>query len=171
VAARSNVHVYVNSKAIERVKARLEERGRLVQPCRITVGIHEAEASQPKLDYDGKDSEASLGQVATAHEFGIGVQERSFLRTWFDQNRSRLGRDMNKTMREVQEGNAGAFTAQGEEWARELREWIETEEGGLTSLLPSTIEAKERAGLQQPDTPLYATGELVAAIKSMIDGS
>lgn len=167
---RASVKVTSRPEAIERVKKKLEERGKHAKPATITVGIHDAEGSQPKLDYQGRATGSSLALVATAHEFGLGVPERSWLRTWFDQNRARLAKEMTTSFREHHEGNEGALEEQGDHWAEELREWIEQDDAGMQSLTAATIREKERAGLASPSTPLVATHQLVAAIKPMLEG-
>lgn len=157
----------VNDEVITRVKARLKERARKLAPHRLTIGIHEADGAHPKLDYDHKETDATVVQVAATHEFG----GRSWLRSWFDRNRNRLVHEMNAVMKSEFKGDKDAIAKAGERWANELREWIEMEDAHLKRLKPSTVAAKERAGLDRPGTPLYATGELVAAIKAMMDGA
>lgn len=167
VHGRARVHI--NPGVIARAKQLMQQRASAAEPHRVTIGIHEAEGSQPKLGYDGKDSGATLAQVAAAHEFGAGVPTRSWLRTWFDQNRAQLTHDMAATMKRAYLGDADAFERQGEAWAASLRDWIEYHDGGLKALAATTLEAKERAGLPSPETPLFATGQLVAAVKAMLD--
>jgi hypothetical protein len=161
----------VNEPAMARVKERLREQVKRAVAHRLTLGIHEADGGKPKLDYHGNETGTPLVVVAAAHELGLGVTERSWLRSWFDNSRQRLEREMVAAMRAEFGGDHDAVRRQGETWQQELQEWIEAGDGGLTSLMPSTIAQKERAGLQQPETPLYATGELVAAIKAMLDGA
>jgi hypothetical protein len=170
MAAKPHARATVNHQAVQRVKAKLAERAKGARPHRVTVGIHEPDGAKPKLDYNGKETAIPLVTVAAAHELGRGVKERSWLRTWFDARRAQLADDMIKAMRQEYEGDTGAIHRQAEAWAADLRDWIDTEAGALPALEPSTVAAKERAGLAQPSTPLFATGELVAAIKSMLDG-
>lgn len=165
MASPVRARVKIDPKVIEHAKERLRARAGQLKPQRLSVGIHEAEGAQPKLDYDGKDTDESLVTVAAAHEFG----ERSWLRTWFDSNRPRITAQMVNALRAEYAGDHGVFERQGEEWARELQEWIEYGDAHLKALEPATVAAKQRAGLSNPETPLYATGQLVAAIKSMID--
>jgi hypothetical protein len=162
--------VVFNQDLIRKAKQRMEERAaqaKRTMPNQASVGIHEAEGSQPKLDYYGKPTDTSLAQVAAIHEF----TDRSWLRTWFDQNRSRLASEMVKAGRAENEGEPGAIGEQAKRWAEELREWIEYQDGGLKALQPSTVAAKERAGLESPTVPLVATHQLVSSIKAMLDGN
>lgn len=161
--------VTLRPEALERVKKKLEERAKETKALdhTVSVGIHEAEGSQEKDDYHGKPQPISLAQVATIHEYN----GRSWLRTWFDQNRTRLSKEMTAAARAAyREHSADPIEKQGEAWAEELRGWIEYQDGGLKALLPSTIEAKQKAGLENPSVPLVATHQLVSAIKSMLDG-
>lgn len=48
----------------------------------ITVGIHAAEGQQ--VYEKGSGQKASVVDVATFNEFGLGVPERSFVRAWYD---------------------------------------------------------------------------------------
>lgn len=157
--------VHINPKVVQRAKDRLHEHG-AVEPKRLSVGIHEADGAHSKIDYEGHSSDATLAEVAIFHEFG----ERSWLRTWFDQNRSRLIQEMVAAMRKQYGGDSSAITTQGDAWAVELQGWIEYGDGNLKALQSATIAEKQRTGLASPETPLFATGQLVAAIKSMIDG-
>lgn len=162
----------VNPEIVERVKKRIEERAGKAHAHRVSVGIHEADGAKHKLDYNHEETAISLVEVAAAHEFGKGnLIERSWLRSWFDRNRSRLIHEMNDAMRAEYHGDSEAIPKAGERWANELREWIEMEDGHLNRLSPTTVAKKERAGLDRPATPLYATGDLVAAIKAMMDGA
>lgn len=152
---------------MKRVKDRLREQAKKAREHLISVGIHEADGAHPKLDYDHKETDATVVEVAASHEFS----GRSWLRSWFDRNRNRLVHEMNAVMKADFKGDHGAIAKAGERWANELREWIEMEDAHLKRLQPSTVAAKERAGLDRPGTPLYATGEFVAAIKAMMDGA
>lgn len=157
--------VRIDPSVIQRELDRLSARAGKIQPRRISVGIHEADGDKPKLDYDGKNTDEKLVDAAAVHEFG----DRSWLRTWFDQNRPRITDQMVNAMRAEFAGHPDILERQGEEWARELREWIEYGDAHLKPLKPSTVAAKERAGLSSPETPLLATGQLVAAIKSLME--
>lgn len=162
--------VMFRPEAIEKAKERMRERASKAESHYASVGIHEAEGEQPKIDYYGKPGNASLAQVAAAHEFGAGVPERSWLRTWVDQNRARLMKEVIEAGRAQYQGDKSAIANQGERWAVELREWIELQDGGLRALSAVTVAAKDKAGLENPTTPLVATHQLVSAIRAMLDG-
>jgi hypothetical protein len=61
---------------------RLGRRGQIQDT--ITTGIHGQEGGE---EHPGGISVAEIGSI---HEFGLGVPERSFVRVWFDENKSRL---------------------------------------------------------------------------------
>lgn len=169
----AKVRVAFRPEAIQRAKERMHERAEKgeAKDHRITVGLHEEEGQQPKLNYEGKEEPITLAQVMTIHEFGAGeYRDRSWLRTWFDQNRDRLAKEMIAVARAGYRGDGGAFEEQAQQWATELREWVELEDANLRPLSPVTIKEKDRAGLDQPTTPLVATHQFVSALKAMLDG-
>lgn len=51
----------------------------------VTIGIHEAEASK---QHEGEG--ATIGEIATYHEFGLGVPRRSFLAGWVDESQDKI---------------------------------------------------------------------------------
>lgn len=166
-----SVSFKINEQAKETIRRRFAEKRRYVQRHRATVGIHEADGSQPKVDYDRKASSATLSEIAAAHEFGLGVPERSFIRAWFDANEQRLRTEVTESMRQEVAGDKGAVEKHAHKWANELRDWIVRGEGNLRLLSPQTVIEKEHHGLPAPDVPLFATAQLAAAIIAMVDGS
>lgn len=68
--------------------ALLKRLSAATQPSELTVGIHEAEGSEPKESGDdGEASDMTLAEIMTLHEFGLGGQERrSFINDWADEN-------------------------------------------------------------------------------------
>lgn len=167
--------VEVNDAAIRRVKARMIKLGNKAKPHVGTVGVHAEEGAAKAKNYEGKATDTDLLVVAFAQEYGIGVPERSFLRTWVDQNADRLKAEMTEAMR-------ASFRGSGEEhsddsviknliakFAGELRAWVVGNRAGLKGLEAATKKAREKAGIS-PDQPLFATSQLVAAIKGVLDG-
>jgi hypothetical protein len=49
-------------------------------PLVLTVGVHGEEGGAAT-----QDGKTTVGDVATANEFGLGVPERSFIRAWADE--------------------------------------------------------------------------------------
>lgn len=165
VRARGSVQVFPS--AIERAKRRMEAIALRAKEHTVTVGIHVGENA--KVDYHGRPGSASLIEVASAHEFGLGVPERSYLRSWFDANRQRITRELVAAERSEFQGNTGAIDNLALRWQSELRRWVTGREEHLEPLSASTISARERAGIGQ-ETPLFATGQLVEAIRAYVDG-
>ena len=165
--------LHVDKGVLERAKRLLAGAADRVHQHRASVGIHEIEGGDPKHSYEGTDDgDATLADVAMAHEFGAGdVPDRSWLRSWFDANESRLRSEMADAMRAEYSGDKDAVAKQSARWGEELRAWIETGAGNLLPLTLDTVEKKIDAGLSHPDMPLLATGQLVAAVKAMLDGS
>ena len=161
-----HAHMDLSKEAIEHAKQRLRGAIEHVREHRGSVGLHEDESGDAKLDYNGKATNVSLGEVASYHEF----TGRSYVRTWFDQNLSRMKGEVTEAMRAQYEGDTSAVDNLMVKYAGELRAWIELQDGQLKALSPVTVAAKTKAGLPHPDVPLLATGQLVEAIKAHLDG-
>jgi hypothetical protein len=155
----------VNTRFLEKVKKNLRDRTRRVWPHRIAVGINAKDGAQPKVDYHGKDTEATLAQVLKWMEFGTDtVPERPIMRIWFDANETRLRREMTAATRREYMGKKEAVHELGEKWAEELREYYLAGAAPVDELATSTIGAKAAAGLSHPEIPVVATRQLVDAI-------
>lgn len=59
-----------------------------LRPVTVTVGIHDSDAS--RAHSEGQ----TIGDIATAHEFGEGVPLRSWLRAWVDEQKEQLENDI-----------------------------------------------------------------------------
>jgi hypothetical protein len=59
---------------------------RMLEQGAMRVGVSEASGAQPH----GEDGKITVGEIATIHEFGLGVPRRSFLSDWFDERRAEL---------------------------------------------------------------------------------
>lgn len=57
----------------------------------ITVGLHGDEGAGSHDEKSG----LSTAEIGEAHEFGLGVPQRSFIRAWFDENQSEIERVLN----------------------------------------------------------------------------
>ena len=169
---RLTADVKVNEQAINATARRLKGAVSKVARHRLSVGLHEDEGTGSKKDYNDSASNMSLAEVAAIHEFGGGsMPDRSWLRTWFDENEGRLRKEMTEVMRDEYNGDDEAVARRGAVWAKQLQDWIQLEQGGLQQLAASTVDRKTSAGLRDPDVPLLATGQLVKSIKAMLDGA
>jgi hypothetical protein len=158
----------INPSIIGKVKALLRGAPAHVHQHRLTVGIHEDEAHKEKTGYEGQQESVELAMVAFYNEMGIGVPERSFIRSWFDENIARLKTESTDAMREEYSGNQSAVDDLAHKWAEEVIARLVTGSAGLTPLSPETVRARQKAGL--PDgPPLVARGQLVKAIRAMAD--
>jgi hypothetical protein len=151
---------------LRRAKLRIGAASAQSPSHRISIGIHGDEAA---VAYDGSAGTASLVEVAAAHEYGVGVPERSFIRAWFDENRSRLARELKHAERAELGGNPDALRQLAQRWQSEVKARITSRAGRLKPLAPATIRERERAGISS-ETPLDATGQLVRSIRAMVDG-
>lgn len=160
-------HVSVNPDVVRRVRERLDQIQKRIPVHRISIGIHGGEGM--KLNYRGEETNTPLMQVALAHEFGLKVPERSYIRGWFDSNRSRLPRELAHAERMAFRGNPEAVTQLALRWQAELKEWVRSRAAGFPPLRPATVAARERAGINS-ETPLVATTQLIEAIRVKVDG-
>jgi hypothetical protein len=159
----------VDDRVIARAKAKLRERGERSKAHDVNVGISQADGAKTIIKYTGEEGSASLAYVAAAHEFGAGVPARSWFRSWYDQNLNRNKQQMAEAMRAEQRGQKGAVELIAIQWAGELRAWVSTGRAGLAPLAESTRRQRSRAGLAE-EPPLFAIGQIVAAIKAEVDG-
>jgi hypothetical protein len=168
VSVQLKASLKLNQGAIDRARRLLRGAADKVHAHRATVGVHETEGAEAKLDYHGNATSASLAEVAAFHEL---VGGRSFLRTWFDENLEQLKREMTAAMRAEYSGDKEAVAVQAELWSKQLQDWISQQHGGLAALSDKTVQEKTAAGLAHPDVPLLATGQLLAAIRARLDGA
>jgi hypothetical protein len=142
------------------VKIRQRDRGyrKLVKELaggEITVGVLGQKAEEPH-----PDSELTVGQLAAVHELGLGVPERSWLRSWIDGNQRRIEQLSEQVWENISSGRLSRKVAL-EQMAATLVQEIQENvlQGGITPpLAESTITRKGH------DTPLVDTKTLVSAI-------
>jgi len=116
-------------------------------------------AAQHESKNPQQRSSLTVIDVGIIHEFGLGVPERSFIRSWVDANRQRCLEAMRRLMLAVIKGkyertqalNLFGLWVQGQIQAH-------ISQGIPPPNAPSTIAAKGSA------TPLVDTGQLRAAI-------
>ncbi len=134
----------------------------------LYVGIQGSTAAQPHPGRSGK-AYATIGEVATRNEFGLGVPERSFLRAWFDLNKSRIRREIADACKEAlrptrngrpKRNKEQAMRDLGRRYVAEVRAWIL--DGVPPPNAPSTIARKGS------DTPLVDTGLMMRSISYLL---
>ena len=69
----------------------------------VDVGIMGSEADQV---YDGGET---VADIASQHEFGLGVPERSFIRAYVDENRAEIERAIREMAKRVVSGELPSF--------------------------------------------------------------
>lgn len=185
MSVRVHAKLTLDESVVARVKAALRGAPAHVKEHRVSVGIHEQEASaqtvkvasgkpktdKPKKNYRGNETTAVLIDVALFNEFGTdAIPDRSWLRSWFDQNVDRLKLEALEAMRaEYKRTEPAAVEALAARWYQELRDWIALAQAGLAPLKERTKRERQAAGLP-PEPPLFATKQLVEAIRGMCDG-
>lgn len=160
-----------NHDVIARAKGLLRDKAKKAKAQKhdVRVGINQEDGRQRIIKYTGEEGEQTLAYVALAHEFGAGVPMRSWFRSWFDANAERCRREMKQAMQEEVRGNTQAIPLLAIKWASEMRARVASGDAGLKPLAESTRKARARAGLST-DPPLFAIGQIVAAIRAMVDG-
>lgn len=131
----------------------------------VYVGIQGKEA-----DAREEGGELTVGEVASQHEFGLGVPERSWLRGWFDENIDRIHEDLRKVTQKILKlelTKEQALQLLGVKYVAEIQKRIVA--GIEPPNAPSTIKAKGSS------TPLIDTGQLKSAItfvlKAALEGA
>jgi len=160
---------YFNEPMAEKVRRVLAGLATKIVPHTVSVGIHAREGSELKIDYKGAQTPETVIEVALCHEFGIGVPQRAWLRSWFDSNLARLREEATAAMRAERDGDKGAVQAAAAKWAEEVRTWVQSGEAPLVDLADMTKAERRRAGLSDAP-PLFATGQMMNAVTAKVDG-
>ena len=146
-----------------------------LQGSSITVGVHERQGALPKMEKrasgrgkkrkQAEFSNETIAEVATKHELGIGVPQRSFICAWVDENQQKLEQRLRTTVQRAMK--KGEPAAQGLDryglWAvGQIKRRI------IAHIPPSLSERRKRekaaVGCKAKDTPLIFTGQLLSAI-------
>jgi hypothetical protein len=127
----------------------------------LLVGIQGDKAGEKHRSEVG---DLTVGLIATFHEFGFGVPERSWLRGWVDANNSFINDLLRRGARQIILGKdpeqiAGAI---GAAFVASIQQRIVS--GIAPPLDAATIKAKGSS------TPLIDTGQLKSAITSVLEG-
>lgn len=141
-------------------------------PMAVTAGIHEAEGRAAKEELDGK-SATPLIDVASNHEFGITVPQRSFVGACVDENAQDLESKLTEHMRKValksgREGVKVALGRFGQYVVGLMQQRIA--DGIAPELDPKYAARKAKMGVGPKDTPLILTGQLRSSIRAKVEG-
>lgn len=105
----------------------------------------------------------TIADLATIHEFGLGVPERSFLRAWFDGNQGRIRKMISLMQQSVATGKRTqeqALALLGQKWVSEIQ--VRMSANIPPPLKPATIQRKGSS------IALIDTGQLRSAITYII---
>lgn len=166
----ATAEIKVNKSALRHVIDKLKVKA---EEWRIfatgSVGIHETEGAQPKLDYQLRTGKLDVFDVMSIHEHG----SRPWLSNWFDTNKQKLQaeayapfRDKSLAPREKIE----AFKSTMIRFRDDIKSKLQYDQLGLRKLEEPTVKAKQRAGLPQPDEPLIATKQSLQSIRAKANG-
>lgn len=146
-------------KGYKALVARVFDVGRPV----VQAGIFEADGAQP---HEGTPK-ATVADVATWHEFGLGVPERSFLRGYFDENRGRLLEMLRVEAKLVIAGKLSKEEAL-ERFALKVQSEIQSRisVGGFGAYPENALSTIAKKG---SSTPLVDTGQLRSSITTRVD--
>ncbi len=134
--------------------AALMKRLSSAAPARLTVGVHEDDGEKTY------PSGATVAEVATYNELGLGVPRRSFVTDWVDETESEKRADLTTVGLAVLKG--AAPEAQLEKLGERYVEQVKARMDGLQPDAPET--AKEKGSSE----PLEETGLLRASIKARV---
>lgn len=130
----------------------------------IRIGIIGDQAGADK-EGSGESSAATLGEIASYHEFGLGTNpERSFVRAWFDDNKAEAVRDIRKMAEQIallrikKDQGLGLL---GAKWVGQMQKLISSHID--PPLEDATVDRKKATGMGG-ETPLIATGQLRSSI-------
>lgn len=125
----------------------------------VSVGIHEAEGSA------SEEGGATVAEIGSYHEFGLGVPQRSFIRDWFDENEEANKERIRKLAKAVAEGKIPSAEMALERFGLYAV-------GSIQSRIADGIEpelAEETIRRKGSSTPLIDTGTLRSSITHKVN--
>lgn len=150
IAYGIRVKMAVNIKINKRkIKQKIEKANLAVE---ITVGIHKEEDAR-------SESDLSNAQIGFIHEFGVGVPQRSFLRSTLANNKREYRKQLQKIV------NSGSKKKLKKSLALQAEMDVKDTitKGIPPPLADSTIKKKKGQ-----DTPLIDTGQFLESIKGKV---
>lgn len=135
---------------------------------KLTVGIHAAEGEAAKTEGEGSSggSEATLLDIATIHELGLGQERRSFIADWADDSRDTHQKQIRAVAKAVVAGKVASMhqglARIGSLFAAQVQKRIS--DGIDPPLQQSTIDKKGSS------KPLIYSGQLRTAVQPYVDG-
>lgn len=139
----------VVDRGADRVTRELSRRG-----VRVDIGILGSDADEDHAGSDGM----TVGDVAAAHEFGLGVPQRPFMRVWLESATAEVSEAFQRELAVVAEGTQDAERA-AERVGLQLQGSAQAHLGtGVEPNAPATIAKKGSS------VPLIDTGQLRSSI-------
>lgn len=142
----------------DRLLARLQEIAKL-DGVTVTVGLQGRGAAA------GESTDSELVVIGRAHEFGLGVPQRAWLRTALARNRKVWTGGLKTALRQVaQNGRAGVRTLRlvGVTMVSDVKSGIAA--GPWHPNSPETIAAKGS------DKPLIDTSQMLQSVRATVEG-
>ena len=129
---------------------------------RIRIGVMGSDAASAKKG-DGS-SGLTVADVATFHEFGLGVPKRSFIRDWVDEDSEENHRLLRRMADDVARGR-GTISRAADRVALVMQAGMQERitDGIAPPLDPATVERKGST------TPLIDTGQLRSSITGIAE--
>ncbi len=161
--------VHVQVKDVDKGYAAFMKRVNDCKSATLVVGIMGDKGNEiSKAEHGNGNPRGSRSltvlDVATFHEFGLGVPERSFVRAWFDMFQPQARKMITVMLKSVIDGKrtkANALELLGVRFVGELQKFIVT--GPFQALEPATIRAKGSS------KPLIDTGQTKSAVTYRIE--
>lgn len=120
----------------------------------MRIGVQGTEASAAHAG-----AENTVADIASKHEFGIGVPQRSFIRDWFDQERKQIRQTIHIIPRIMKSGKKSlnqALDQVGEKLVASIKKRI------VAHIPPPLSDVT--VDLKGSSTPLVNTGQLISSI-------
>jgi hypothetical protein len=130
-----------------------------LQAGTIDLGVQGKEATMSH-----PNSTETIGAIAAMHELGLGVPERSFIRSWIDDNEKMLSADAAAALQSViagKESRNKAFSRITTKWVNAMRKNIA--DGNIRPPLAATTIARKGHSV-----PLLESGTVLNAITGKI---
>lgn len=130
---------------------------------KIRVGVMGSKASEAKSVRGGGVSDTTVIDVATKHEFGLGVPRRSFIADWADESEAEARRRLRKAAERIESPG---------DLDKELNKFGLWAVGDIVQRItrridpPNSQATEDRKG---SDVPLVDTGQLKSSITYDVD--
>jgi len=129
----------------------------------IRVGVMGSKAAESKSVRGGGQSDTTVIDVATKHEFGIGVPKRSFIADWADESEPEARRRLRKAAERI--ATVGDLD-------KEINRFGLWAQGSIVQRITSRIDpplSQATVDRKGSDVPLVDTGQLKSSITYDVD--